>query len=212
MTTPMTASTTTGRTGTTGASVPRGAAAKEASMIPHQVAAMALTGVLMFVASIPLVTVLAAGGAGAQLLREQAVSDREPRVRRFVRLFCTALRDPIGALMVLVLLVVGALDLLAVLGGAPGARVLGPVLGLLGVAAVVCGLRAAARWHPGLRWADALVAAARATLVDPAGSAVLVVALALVAVIVTQAAAFVVLAPGLLVLAALAVELRPRRR
>src|SRR5262249_5099616 len=101
---------------------------KAPSAVPQQVAAMALVGVLVFVASLPVVTLLAAGAAGAQSLREQATLDREPRVRRFLALYAAALRDPVGVLAVVAVLAVGVLDLLAVLGGVPGAAVVGPVL------------------------------------------------------------------------------------
>jgi len=76
-----------------------------------------LVGVFVCVACLPIVTVLAAGGAGATCIRELVESDRTPRLRRFVSLMGTALRDPVGWLAPLALLVVGTLDTVAVLGG-----------------------------------------------------------------------------------------------
>jgi len=192
--------------------VSRAKAEKTPSAVPQQVAAMALVGVLVFVASLPIVTLVAAGAAGAQLLHEQAELEREPRVRRFVTLLGAALRDPVAVLAVAAVVVVAVLDLLAVLGGVPGARVVGPALAAVGLSAVVCGLRAAACWRLGVRWADAFAEARRSAVADLAGSAMLLGALAVVVLVISQATAFVILAPGMLVLAALAVELRPRAR
>ncbi|WP_033440536.1 hypothetical protein [Saccharothrix sp. NRRL B-16314] len=61
-----------------------------------------------------------------------------------------------------------------------------------------------ARWTPGDRWAVPPAEPLR----DWTGYAYLVVALAITALVVAQAPAFVVVVPGLLVLAAVAVERR----
>lgn len=164
-----------------------------------------LVGVLVCLASLPVCTALAAACAGSVSLRDLAEDGRTPSVRRFLALFGQALRDPVALLVPVVLLAVGALDVLALLGGLPGAAVLGPLVGLALAAVAVVLLRSAARWRPGDRWA--------ALLADPplkglAATASLVAALAVVVLVVAQAPAFAVVAPGLLVFAAVAVERR----
>ncbi|GAA1284546.1 hypothetical protein [Saccharothrix xinjiangensis] len=163
-----------------------------------------LIGVLVCLAALPLVTAVPALAAGAVLLRELVEGGRTPTARRFAVLLGRAVRDPVAVLAPLAVLVVGALDLLALAGGLPGAAALGPVIGLALAAAALVLLRTAARWSPGDRWAALL---ARPPL-DPAGYAYLAGALAVVALVVAQAPAFAVVAPGLLVLAAVAVERR----
>ncbi|MET8852778.1 hypothetical protein [Amycolatopsis sp. NPDC004625] len=165
-------------------------------------------GVLVCVASVFVVTALAAAAAGAVLLTEVAVDGRTPSVRRFARLFRTALAHPVAVLAPAGLVAVGGVDVVAVLGGLPGGRAFGAVLGLVLAALLATGLRGAAAWRPGRRWPEALAAAGRETVLDWRGSAGLVTAIVVVVVVVTQAPAFVVVAPGLLVLAAVAVRER----
>ncbi|HET6710310.1 hypothetical protein [Amycolatopsis sp.] len=165
-------------------------------------------GVLVCLASVFVVTSLAAAAAGAVLLAEVAADGRTPTVRRFARLFRAALAHPVALLAPAGLLAVGGVDVVAVLGGLPGGRVFGAVLGLVLAALLAAGLRGAAAWRPGRRWPEVLTAAGRETVSDWRGSVGLVVAIVVVAVVVTQAPAFVVVAPGLLVLAAVAVRAR----
>ncbi|KOX14499.1 hypothetical protein ADK67_42790 [Saccharothrix sp. NRRL B-16348] len=163
-----------------------------------------LIGVLVTAAALPVLTALPAAAAGAVLLRELVDDGRTPTARRFVVLLGQAVRDPFAVVLPLVVLAVGALDVLALLGGLPGASVLGPVIGLALAAVVLVLLRAAARWNPGDRWAVLLTAPSR----DWVGYAYLVVALAVAGLVVVQAPAFAVVVPGLLVFAAVAVERR----
>jgi hypothetical protein len=165
-------------------------------------AEVALIGVLVCVASVPLVTSLGAVAAGSVLLGELLEDGRTPTVGRFLRLLGRALRDPVALLVPAALLAVGTLDVVALLGGVPG----GPLIGLALLAASVVVLRSAARWTPGASWAGLL--ADPLPLRDWRGSALLAVALVALVVIVVQAPAFVVLAPGLLVLATTAVARR----
>jgi hypothetical protein len=167
-----------------------------------------LIGVLVCVACLPVVTVLAAGGAGATCVRELVEDDRTPRVRRFVSLMGTALRDPVALLAPLALLVVGTLDTVAVLGGVPGATVLGPVIGLAVVLGVICGVRSAARWRPGTAWRDVFADAGAAVIRDWPGSVMLAGALVVVVIVGVQVLAFAVILPGLVIMAAVAVEHR----
>lgn len=163
-----------------------------------------LIGVLVTAAALPVLTALPAAAAGAVLLRELVDDGRTPTARRFVVLLGQAVRDPFAVVLPLVVLAVGALDVLALLGGLPGASVLGPVIGLALAAVVLVLLRAAARWNPGDRWAVLLTAPSR----DRVGYAYLVAALAVAGLVVVQAPAFAVVVPGLLVFAAVAVERR----
>jgi hypothetical protein len=83
------------------------------------------------------------------------------------------------------------------------------VLGLVLAALLAAGLRGAAAWRPERRWPEVLAVAGRETVSDWRGSLGLVAAIVVVAVVVGQAPAFVAVAPGLLVLAA--VGTRERR-
>ncbi|WP_238598621.1 hypothetical protein [Saccharothrix sp. ALI-22-I] len=163
-----------------------------------------LIGVLVCVAALPVLTALPAAAAGAVLLRELVDDGRTPTVRRFVVLLGQAVRDPVAVAVPVVVLAVGVLDVLALLGGLPGASVLGPVIGLALAGVVLVLLRTAARWNPGDRWAVLLAEPSR----DWVGYAYLVVALVVAALVIGQAPAFVVVVPGLLVFAAVAVERR----
>ncbi len=167
-----------------------------------------LVGVLVCVASLPVVTILAAGGAGSVLLRELVEDDQTPTVRRFLSLMWTALHDPLASLAPVALLGVGTLDIVAVLGGLPGAAVLGPVLALGLVLLVICGLRSAARWKPGHAWRSVFADAGDALLRDWPGTLMLAAALLVIVVIARSVPAFAVVLPGFVVMAAVAVERR----
>lgn len=168
-------------------------------------AEIALIGVLVCVASAPLVTSLGAVAAGSVLLGELLEEGRTPTVGRFVSLLGRALRDPVALLVPAVLLAVGAMDVVALLAGVPG----GPLIGLALLAVSVVVVRGAARWMPGASWAGLL--ADPLPLRDWRGSALVAAALVVLAIVVVQAPAFVVLAPGLLVLATAAVARRRTR-
>ncbi|WP_103334924.1 hypothetical protein [Amycolatopsis sp. CA-126428] len=168
-------------------------------------------GLLVCAASVLVVPSLAAAAAGSVLVTEVAADARTPSVRRFARLFRTALAHPVAVLAPVGLLVIGAVDVVAVLGGLPGGRVFGAVLGLVLAALLAAGLRGAAAWRPDRRWPAVLAMAGRETVLDWRGSLGLVTAIVVVAVVVGQAPAFAVVAPGLLVLAAVAVGSRDRR-
>ncbi|WP_447009929.1 hypothetical protein [Saccharothrix hoggarensis] len=163
-----------------------------------------LIGVLVSVAALPVLTAVPAFAAGAVLLRELVDDGRTPTVRRFAALLGQVVRDPVAVGAPLAVLAVAGLDLLALLGGLPGATVLGPVIGTALAAVALVLLRTAARWRPGDRWAALLAEPSR----DWAGYAYLVVALAVAVLVLGQAPAFVVVVPGLLVFAAVAVERR----
>jgi hypothetical protein len=167
-----------------------------------------LVGVLVCVASLPVVTVLAAAGAGAAGLEDVAESGTPVRVRRFLRLLRTALGDPVAWAVPPALAVVGVLDALAVAGGLPGRAVIGPVLAFAGAAALVVCVTAAVRWRPGSRWTDVLDDAARACAADPVGDLLIAGALAVAVLVASAEPAFLVITPGLVLLAGVAVRRR----
>jgi hypothetical protein len=76
----------------------------------------------------------------------------------------------------------------------------------------VAGLRAAAVWTPGDRWRVLLADASRRTVLDPAGSFLIVGGLALVALSAWFIAPLAVPVLGAVAAAAVAVEERHRRR
>jgi Asp/Glu/hydantoin racemase len=84
------------------------------------------------------------------------------------------------------------------------------VCALIGL--VVAGLRAAAVWEPEARWRTLLAAAWRRTVLDPAGSFLIIGGLAVVAVSAWFAAPLAVPVLGAVAAAAVAVEERYRRR
>lgn len=170
-----------------------------------------LIGVLVGVAALPVVTALAAAGAGAVLV-DEVTDDRTPTVRRFVALLGDALREPVAWLAPVALLAIGCLDALALAAGLPGRGLLGPVLLALLVCGLLTGLRGAARWRPGHGLAPTLGMARRAVLRDWPGSTLLLGAVVVLAAVVAAAPAFLPVAPGLLVMAAVAVERRPARQ
>lgn len=167
-----------------------------------------LVGVLVCIASVPVATALAAAGAGAAVLKEFADSGTPVRVRRFAALLRAALADPVAWAVPPALAAVGVLDVLAVAGGLPGRAVVGPALVLAGGAALVVCTAGAARWRPGTRWTSALQEGAEACATDPFGTVLMLVALAVAVLVVSAEPAFAVIAPGLVLLAAVAVRRR----
>lgn len=76
----------------------------------------------------------------------------------------------------------------------------------------VAGLRAAALWTPGARWRELLAAAGRRTVLDPAGSFLVIAGLAVVALSAWFIAPLAVPVLGAVAAAAIAVEERYRHR
>jgi hypothetical protein len=170
-----------------------------------------LLGVFVCATSLPVVTALAAAGAGGAALREFAESGTPVRARRFAALLRAAHADPVAWAVPPVLVVTGVLDVLAVAGGLPGRAVVGPALVLAGGAALVVCATGAARWRPGARWSSVLREGAGSSIADPFGSVLVLAAFAVVALVVSAEPAFAVIAPGLVLLAAVAVERRRTR-
>ncbi|MEU0900247.1 hypothetical protein [Streptomyces massasporeus] len=171
-----------------------------------------LTGVWIAVASLGVVTYPAAFAAGARHLRRRTAHEGGGW-REFVADFRTALRGGwLAGLAGWAAVAAVWVDVQAARAGIPG----GPLVGALGVVAliglVVAGLRAAAVWEPGTRWRTLLAHAGRRTVLDPAGSFLIVGGLAVVAVSAWFAAPLALPVLGAVAAAAVAVEERYRHR
>ena len=171
-----------------------------------------LTGVWIAVACLGIVTYPAAFAAGARHLRRRTRHE-DGGLREFAADFLAALRGgwAVGLAGWAAAAAVWT-DVLAVRAGLPG----GPFVGAVGVLALiglaVALLRAAAVWTPGAAWRALLADAGRRTVLDPAGSFLVVCGLA----VVTLSALFVlplaVPVLGAVAAAAVAVEQRYRHR
>ncbi|MEV7144772.1 hypothetical protein [Streptomyces tauricus] len=170
-----------------------------------------LIGVLVGIASLPLVTSLAAAGAGAVLLREMAETQRTPTVRRFLTLLGVSVRQPVVLLVPAAAVAVAAMDLLALAAGVPGGRPIGLLIALALTFVVLVGIRSAAQWRPDHAWRTSLADAVTSVPRDWRGSLMLVGAVVVLGVVAFEAPAFTLILPGLLVLAAVAVEGRRTR-
>ncbi|MFJ2258735.1 hypothetical protein ACIOKD_10335 [Streptomyces sp. NPDC087844] len=171
-----------------------------------------LTGVWIAVASLPVVTYPAAFAAGSRHLRRRTAHEAGGW-REFAVDFRTAVRGGwIAGLAGWAAALVVWVDVQAVRAGIPGGPFVGAVglLALIGLA--VAGLRAAAVWEPGARWRELLGAAGRRTVLDPAGSFLLVGGLAVVALSGWFVPPLAIPVLGAVAAAALAVEERGRRR
>lgn len=168
-----------------------------------------LTGAVLAVVSIPVVTAVPALAAGAEHLRRH-VDHRGDSLGDLVRGVARAVRElwPLGLGVPAVLAVVG-LDLWLVRTGAlPGGTVVGVVTGVLAVALVIVVLRFVGAWRPGTAVREGLRGAAWRSVEDLPGSALLLAGAGVVAVVVWMLLPLLLVAPGLLALAALAVEHR----
>ncbi|WP_159766319.1 hypothetical protein [Streptomyces sp. HM190] len=171
-----------------------------------------LAGVWIAVAALPLVTYPAAFAAGSRHLRRRT-AHVGGGLREFVVDFRAALRG--GWLVGLAgwaALAAVWVDVQAVRAGIPGGPLVGAVGVLALIGAAVTMLRAAAVWEPGAAWRALLGAAGRRTVLDPAGSFLVVGGLAVVACSAWFTAPLAVPVLGAVAAAALAVEERYRRR
>ncbi|MFE7932114.1 hypothetical protein ACFU6S_25990 [Streptomyces sp. NPDC057456] len=171
-----------------------------------------LTGVWIAVACLGVVTYPAAFAAGARHLRRRTTHE-DGGLREFVADFRAAV--PGGWLVGLAgwaAAVAVWVDVLAARAGIPG----GPFVGAVGVLALiglsVALLRAAAVWTPGRAWRALLADAGRRTVLDPAGSFLVVCGLAVVTLSAWFVAPLAVPVLGAVAAAAVAVEERYRHR
>ena len=166
-------------------------------------------GVLMAVASIPVVTWPAAFAAGASHLR-RFLRGESSTVGQFVD--DVRLAAPGGIAVGLASVLLGglvALDLAIVSDGAlPGATPIAVVLALAAAAALVLALTAAGAWRPGSRWVALIPGAPRLLARDPFVAVMTAVALVLAGVIVWQYLLLLVPALGMLTFAVVAIHER----
>ncbi|MGP4086931.1 hypothetical protein [Streptomyces sp. KR55] len=171
-----------------------------------------LTGVWIAVACLGVVTYPAAFAVGARHLR-RSTGHEGGGWREFVVDFRAAVRGGwIVGLVGWAAVAAVWVDVQAARAGIPG----GPFVGAVGLFALiglaVAGLRAAAVWTPGARWRALLADAGRRTVLDPAGSFLLVGGLAVVACSALFVAPLAVPVLGAVAAAAVAVEERYRHR
>lgn len=171
-----------------------------------------LTGVWIAVACLGVVTYPAAFAAGARHLRRRT-THRSSGLREFALDFRTAVRG--GWAVGLAGWAVAAavrLDVLAVRAGLPGGPLVGAVGVLALIGAAVALLRATAVWSPGASWRALLADAGRRTVLDPAGSFLVVCGLAVVVLSAGFVPPLAVPVLGAVAAAAVAVEERYRHR
>ncbi|MFJ8084588.1 hypothetical protein ACIQ6Y_28730 [Streptomyces sp. NPDC096205] len=171
-----------------------------------------LTGVWIAVASLGVVTYPAAFAAGARHLRRR-IAHEAGGLKEFAADFRAALR---GAWLVglagWAALAAVWMDVQAARAGLPGGPLVGAVGLLALLAAAVAGMRAAATWTPGAAWRALLAAAVRRTVLDPAGSFLIVAGLVVVVCSGWLIAPLAVPVLGAVAAAAVAVEERYRHR
>ncbi|WP_149552399.1 hypothetical protein [Streptomyces marokkonensis] len=171
-----------------------------------------LTGVWIAVACLGVVTYPAAFAAGARHLRRRT-THQGGGLREFA-LDCKAAVRGGWVVGLAGWAVAGAalVDVLAARAGLPG----GPLAGAVGVVALIAAavalLRAAAVWTPGAAWRALLADAGRRTVLDPAGSFLLVCGAAVVALSAWFVPPLAVPVLGAVAGAAVAVEERYRHR
>jgi hypothetical protein len=213
---------TTARRGSAAGGAARGAAVPRAAF--PLFAEVMLIGVMTAVASLGVVTALGALTAGCASVHEYLEHDARTTPRRYLALLRAASRGAVPLLAPPVLIAVAAADLLAWRAGLPGGPVVGPAALAVSLAAMVVGLRAAAGWRPlpdptaadedrpdrsaprGPVWSGLLAAAAAEAAADWPGSLLIAGAIAACVALAVEMPVLVVVLPGLLVLAAVAVR------
>ncbi|WFE28676.1 hypothetical protein O7623_05605 [Solwaraspora sp. WMMD791] len=174
-----------------------------------------LVGVLVLAASVPLVTLLAALAAGCAHLRAYADGTGSTSVRTFAATVRAALPGSwpwsLAALAAAGLL---AFDAAVVrTGRLPGGGVVAAACLFAAVVLAALVLRAAEMWRPGACWAATLRAATiRTVRDDPAGTALLGLAVGGLVLVAWQLIPLAVPMTGCVVLAAVAVARRPAVR
>ncbi len=165
-----------------------------------------LLGVLIFLASLPLVTAFTAMTAGCALLRdrEDVSVGLRPYARRFV---AVARTGPLGFAVPIGVGAVLLADWVAVTAGLPGHAIFAVLLPLPAAVIGALALRSAAAWRPGATWPRIYRSVAGA---DIHGTVLLVMAVAVALVICSTFPVVTPLAAGQLALAAVAVDARVR--
>ncbi|GAA2026974.1 hypothetical protein WDZ16_05855 [Pseudokineococcus marinus] len=168
-----------------------------------------VVGVVVALAVVPLVTALPALAAGALHLRAHVRGEADG-LRALAGRLRAAGRRPWGASLIVGGLVLVLLVDLSVVLLSPS-RPPAPALAALaaGAAVLVVLLRAAATWSPGEAWGPLVRRAADRSLDDLAGSLLVLLSLGLAALLVWMLLPLALVVGGLVVLAAVAVEMRP---
>ena len=171
------------------------------------------TGLLITIAALPIITLPAALAAGIRHLRRY-INAEESHARTFWHDWRQALLP--GGLVVgaaaAVLAVVLTIDIaVAGTGALPG----GPIIALIGWAALVIGATAllltASAWTPETGWRTAVSDALRSARTDLIGTAYLAIATILVGVLTWMLIPLILAGLGCAAFAAVAVPARPRR-
>ncbi|GHH44386.1 hypothetical protein HNQ79_005466 [Streptomyces candidus] len=167
-----------------------------------------LVGVWVVLASLPLITYPAAVAAGGRHLQRH-LRQEVGGVREFAADWRAAVRHgwAVGVAGWVALWLLW-LNVAAVRAGLPGGGLVGVVGAVAFLAALVAGVRAAVSWKPGASWRVLLGAAARRTVLDPAGSLLLVAGFAVVVVSGRIVLPLAVPVVGAVIAGALAVEAR----
>jgi hypothetical protein len=167
-------------------------------------------GVALF--SLPGVTALSAFAAGAARLGRHTRGDPNGYAL-FVSDFLSALRRgwpwSVGVAVGFAAIYFNTTTLAAV--DIPGGQAVRYLSVALGFVAVVVLLRACGMWHRESVWSALLPAAARASVSDARGTALLGLGVVLCGLIIWMFAPLAVLVPGLLTLATSAISVRPAR-
>ncbi|MFC6091959.1 hypothetical protein [Saccharothrix lopnurensis] len=169
-------------------------------------------GLLALLAALPVVTLLPALAAGCAHVKAH-VDGESTAVRAFfghVRAAFPGGWQP--SLGVVAAFGVLAADLVLLDAGLAGGQVVAAIRAAAGAGLAVVVLRAAAGWSPGRTWGEVLRAAARHGAGDARGSLLLLLALAVLTVITWQLPVLFLPAFGCLLMAAVAVDRRPRVR
>lgn len=174
---------------------------------------MLTVGLMVCAFSLPIITAVPALAGGVRHL-EQHLSARADSLADLVRSIWEAIRSGwwVG---VLTAFLVGLLALNVSMGMqnlVPGGTFFAVVSGILALVLVVVAVRSAALWEPGARWGDLLRRGRDLTVEDPIGSLIVVAALAVCGVIVWMLAPLIVITPGMLAIALVAVERRRAQR
>lgn len=166
-------------------------------------------GALMALVSVPIITWPAAVAAGSAHLRRFVHAEATPASEFFLDVR-RALPGALGlGAATTALAVVIALDFALVAGGAlPGAAPASIVAGVVGAIVLTLALIASNLWSAGTRWRDLVRIAPRVARADLSGTAYVVVAVALAAVITWQFLPLVIPALGLLTFALVAISER----
>lgn len=169
-----------------------------------------VTGVIVFVLSLPLLTAVPALAAGSAHLGRH-LEGRPDDLRRLWADFRAALLSGGWLVSLGTVALLGLLDFnvnLAATGALPGGRIVQVVSAAVAAVVAVVVLRAVDAWADQPRWRAALRVAAARSAADVGGSALLVAAVGLCAVIVWMLLPLLFVVPGLLCLAVVAVRYR----